>query len=84
MASAVIDENSELKDGAVYGKAGDIMVRLSKRKSGQYSNIPYWELLPRPAPAAKGAPLINVDDGSASDDTGATPEPRLRLVKPGR
>jgi hypothetical protein len=84
LASAVIDENAELKDGAVYGKAGDIMVRLSKRKSGQYSNIPYWELLPHPVPAAKRAPLLNVDDGSASDDTGATPEPRLRLVKPGR
>ena len=89
LASAVIDENAELKDGAVYGKAGGIMVRLSKRKSGQYSEQPYWELLPRPAPASKGAPLFNVSDdpdsGSDSDpdsDPGSG-EPHLRLVVPG-
>jgi hypothetical protein len=84
LASAVIDENEELKDGAVYGKAGGIMVRLNMRKSGQYSDVPYWELLPRPAPASKGVPLFDMGDGAASDDTGATPEPRLRLVGPGR
>jgi hypothetical protein len=80
LASAVIDENAQLKDGAVYGKAGGIMVRLSKRKSGPYSERPYWELLPRPAPASQGKPLFNVrDDGSEPG-----PEPRLRLVSPGR
>jgi hypothetical protein len=84
LASAVIDENAELKDGAVYGKAGGVMVRLSMRKSGQYSDRPYWELLPRPAPASKAAGLFNVSDAPPSESTGAAPEPRLRLVKPGR
>jgi hypothetical protein len=80
LASAVIDENAQLKDGAVYGKAGGIMVRLNKRKAGPYSERPYWELLPRPAPASQGAPLFNVsDDGSEPE-----PEPRLRLISPGR
>jgi hypothetical protein len=84
LASAVIDENAELKDGAVYGKAGGILVRLNMRKSGPYSERPYWELLPRPAPASKGRPLFDVGDGSVSDDTGTQPESRLRLVAPGR
>jgi len=79
LASAVIDENAQLKDGAVYGKAGGIMVRLSKRNAGPYSERPYWELLPRPAPASQGAPLFEVQDGSEPE-----PEPRLRLVTPGR
>ena len=79
LASAVIDENAELKDGAIYGKAGGIMVRLNKRESGPYSERPHWELLPRPAPASQGAPLFNVSGGSDSE-----PEPRLRLVSPGR
>ena len=80
LASAVIDENAELKDGSVYGKAGGIMVRLNMRKSGQYSERPYWELLPRPAPASKGTPLFNV----SGDADPAEPEPRLRLVVPNR
>jgi hypothetical protein len=84
LASTVIDENAELIDGAVYGKAEGIMVRLSKRKSGQYSDRPYWELLPRPAPASKGAPLFDVGEDLANGGTADTPEPRLRLVKPGR
>ncbi len=79
LASAVIDENAELKDGAVYGKAGGIMVRLNMRESSQYSERPHWELLPRPAPAAKGVPLFDVGDG-----TDTQPEARLRLVVPGR
>jgi hypothetical protein len=81
LASAVIDENAQLKDGAVYGKAGGIMVRLSKRKSGPYSERPYWELLPRPAPASQRKPLFDV---SGDDDSEPEPEPRLRLVSPGR
>jgi hypothetical protein len=83
LASAVIDENAELKDGAVYGKAGGILVRLNMRKSGPYSERPYWELLPRPAPASKGAPLFDVGDG-ASDGSGTQPESRLRLVVRGQ
>lgn len=88
LASAVIDENAELKDGAVYGKAGGILVRLNMRESGPYSKRPYWELLPRPAPASKGAPLFDAGDGpvsdGASDGSGPRPESRLRLVVPGR
>ena len=92
LASAVIDENAVLKDGAVYGKAGGILVRLNKRKSGPYSERPYWELLPRPAPAAKAEaeaearPLFNTGEGTADgsgDDSGARPESPLRLVVPG-
>ena len=83
LASAVIDENAELKDGAVYGKAGDIMVRLNRRESGPYSNRPYWELLPRPAPASSKRQLFDVKDDTASDATGDRLEPRLRLVRPG-
>ena len=88
LASAVIDENAELKDGAVYGKAGGILVRLNMRESGPYSDRPYWELLPRPAPASKGAPLFDAGDGpvsdGASDGSGPRPESLLRLVVPGR
>ena len=85
LASAVIDENAELKDGAVYGRAGGVLVRLGIRKSGQYSDLPYWELLPRPAPASESAPQSNPgDDGVAGGDAGSTPEPRLRVVTPGR
>ncbi|MHA1528362.1 MAG: hypothetical protein ACTSVG_05045 [Alphaproteobacteria bacterium] len=83
LASAMIDENAELKDGAVYGKAGGILVRLNMRKSGPHSDRPYWELLPRPAPASKGRPLFDAGDG-ASDDADIQPESRLRLVTPGR
>jgi hypothetical protein len=83
LASAVIDENAELKDGAVYGKAGGTMVRLSKRQAGPYSERPYWELLPRPAPAAKAPPLFNVS-GTEPEPLPRTedepPEPHLRLV----
>jgi hypothetical protein len=84
LASAAIDENAELKDGAIYGKAGGVLVRLNQRKSSPYSDRPYWELLPQPAPAAKGPPLFDVSDGTVSDDTGTQQEPRLRLVVPGR
>jgi hypothetical protein len=84
LASAVIDENAELKDGAVYGKAGGILVRLNLRKSGPYSERPYWELLPRPAPAAKGRPLFDVGDEASDDGSGTQPGSRLRLVVPGR
>ncbi|MFQ5566542.1 MAG: hypothetical protein ACE5EU_09285 [Paracoccaceae bacterium] len=83
LASAVIDENAELKDGAVYGKAGGILVRLNMRKSGPYSDRPYWELLPRPAPAAKASPLFDVSGGTESDGTDTKPEAPLRLVIPG-
>jgi hypothetical protein len=81
LASAVIDENEELKDGAVYGKAGGIMVRLNMRKFGQYSDRPHWELLPRPAPASQGTQLFNTVSEASSEPQ---PEPRLRLVVPGR
>jgi hypothetical protein len=84
LASTVIDENAELKDGAVYGKAGGIMVRLSKRDSGQYSQRPYWELLPRPAPAARGTQLFNNAGDEPESEPGPQSEPRLRLVVPGR
>jgi len=84
LASAVIDENAELKDGAVYGKAGGILVRLNMRDSSPYSKRPYWELLPRPAPAAKGRPLFDVSGGAENDGTDTRPEPPLRLVVPGR
>lgn len=82
LASAVIDENTELKDGAVFGKAGGIMVRLNWRESGQYSKRPYWELLPRPAPAEYSP----AQDGPqpAAPDGGDGPETRLRLVTQGR
>jgi hypothetical protein len=84
LASSVIDENAELKDGAVYGKPGGVMVRVNMRKSGQYSEIPYWELLPRPAPASKGERPSNENDRQTGADASAAPEPRLRLVGPGR
>lgn len=86
LASAVIDEDAELQDGAVYGKADDIMVRVNYRKSGPYGERPYWELLPRPAPA-RARPLFDVagsDNDGDGDDQGPKPEPRLRLIVPGR
>ena len=83
LASAVIDENATLKDGAVYGKAGGILVRLNRRESGPFSERPYWELLPRPAPAAKGTPLFDGSGSTDSDDSESVPESPLRLVVPG-
>lgn len=82
LASEVIDENAELKDGAVYGKADDIMVRVNYRQSGPYGG-PYWELLPRPAPA-RARPLFGAPDEETGADAGEHPEPRLRLIVPGR
>ncbi len=88
LASAVIDENAELKDGAVYGKADDIMVRINLRQSGPYGGRPYWELLPRPAPAR---PLFDDEAGAeggggGSDDAGDAPRAGapLRLIVPGK
>jgi hypothetical protein len=78
LASAVIDENTELKDGAVYGKPGEPMVCLHWRKSGPYSERPYWELLPRPTAAAKDRPT---EEGNLGQGPG--PERHLRLVIPG-
>ncbi len=86
LASAVIDENEEIQDGAVYGKADDIMVRVNYRGSGPYGERPYWELLPRPAPAAKARPLFGAagdGGGEVGDDDGDEPERRLRLIIPG-
>ena len=87
LASAVIDENADLKDGAVYGKADGIMVRINYRKSGPYGDRPYWEMLPRPAPASKARPLF--DTAGAADEEGdgdrdPEPERRLKLIVPGR
>ncbi len=82
LASAVIDENTELKDGAVYGKADDVMVRVNYRQSGPYGG-PYWELLPRPAPA-RAKPLFHTPGAEAEGDEGAGAEPRLKLIVPGK
>jgi len=80
LASAVIDENAELKDGATYGKAGGTMVRLNKKPSGPYSSVPYWELLPRPAAARQSAPS---DQPNVAGGANEAPHPRLRLIKRG-
>lgn len=87
LASMVIDENAELKDGGVYGKADDIMVRVNFRKSGPYGER-YWELLPRPAPA-RARPLFNAPQQGGEGDHGAgddarRSEPQLRLIVPER
>jgi hypothetical protein len=81
LASSVIDENAELKDGAVYGSAGEQMVCLRRRQSGQYSDLPYWELLPRPVAAAKGALPREEDPGQGASGSQV---PHLRLVSPGK
>jgi len=80
LASAVIDENIELKDGAVYGKTGGTMVRLNQKPSGPYSSAPYWELLPRPAPARQVAPDARLQVSGGAEEP---PHPRLRLIKRG-
>jgi hypothetical protein len=80
LASAVIDENADLEDGAVFGTPGAPTVCLRRRQSGRYSDLPYWELLPRPVAAAKGAP--SAEDGSAEAGE-AGHVPHLRLVTPG-
>ena len=82
LASAVIDENAELKDGAVYGKADDIMVRVNYRQSGPYGG-PYWELLPRPAPA-RAKPLFNAPGAATEGEEDGPSEPRLKLIVPGK
>jgi hypothetical protein len=86
LASSVIDENSPLKDGGIYGKPDGLTVQLLMRKAGQYSERPYWELVPVAAPAPKPEPepqpkrTVEVSDEGAED----LPPPRLRLVVPGR
>lgn len=87
LASAVIDENTPLKDGGVYGEPGGQMVRLAMRQAGQYSERPYWELQPRSAPEPKPetAPDAPASADAAGEDAGSgAPPPRLRLVVPGR
>lgn len=84
LASAVIDENSELRDGADYGKRGGNMVRLRLRKAGSDSDRPYWELLPRPAAASEDAAAPDADEDESYDDgAGPAQAPHLRLVMPG-
>ena len=88
LASAVIDENAELTDGAVFGKADDIMVRVNLRKNGPYGERPYWELLPRPAPARPvsrpgGAGKQDGDAGNTSTDQSPSGA-KLRLIVPGQ
>jgi hypothetical protein len=66
-----------------------VLVRLNKKKSGQYSERPYWELLPRPTPASDAAKSRSgPEDGSGNDDAAdslsAPSGSRLRLVVPGR
>ncbi len=55
LASAVIDENANLKDGALLGK-GKNQMRLVMRKPGEHSERPYWELEAVNKPAAKPKP----------------------------
>ncbi|MDH3668382.1 MAG: hypothetical protein OEN23_15755, partial [Paracoccaceae bacterium] len=55
LASAVIDENANLKDGALLGK-GKNQMRLVLRKPGEHSERPYWELEAVNKPAAKPKP----------------------------
>jgi len=81
LASSVIDENGELKDGAIYGNPGGPTVCLRRRQSGVYSQLPYWELLPRPMAAADGTPH---QDEEAAHGHAAGQVPHLRLVTPGK
>lgn len=62
LASRVIDENIALEDGASYGATRDTRVFLNLRRSGPYSERPFWELLPTPV-----APLKAVDNGGGVD-----------------
>jgi len=92
LASAVIDENTPLKDGGVYGRPDGVMVRLALRQASQYSGRPHWELrpksAPKPEPAAqpKPQPVLRrkpaADDADLRDDD--LPPPRLRVVPGGR
>lgn len=81
LASAVIDDNAELKDGGVHGRPNEVMVRLHLRKSGPHSDLPYWEVLPRPTAAAKPAPAAKpvpaVDPAALAEG----PEPSARLLQ---
>lgn len=65
LASAVIDESAELQDGGAYGRPGDLLIRIHGRKSGPYSERPYWEAVPVMAPAAKPAPATSAATGPA-------------------
>jgi len=80
LASAVIDEGVELKDGDVYGGSGEPMIYLRRCQSGQYSDLPYWELLLRPMAAGEGPPS-HKHSGDEGADAGRAPH--LRLISPG-
>ena len=88
LSSAAIHENAAPTHGAFHGPGGGPVAPRRHAQPGPYSKRPYWELLPRPAPASKGAPLFDAGDGpvsdGASDGSGPQPESRLRLVVPGR
>lgn len=91
LASSVIDENAVLRNGGVYSHHSGQLVLLTMRQAGQYSDRPYWELVPKSDPAAQPA-----GDGGRGPSPEADPEPapegapdptvapRLRLVVPGR
>ncbi len=83
IASAVIDDNAELKDGGVYGRPNDVMIRLHLRKSGPHSDRPYWEVLPRPAPAARPAKPTAGEKQPAPPAAGLAegPEPSASLLQ---
>jgi hypothetical protein len=82
----VIDENSELKDGGIYGKPDGLLVQLLMRKAGQYSERPYWELVPvaEPGPASQSKPDPKTAAATPAGGSEEIPPPRLRLVVPGR
>ena len=82
LASGVIDENNQLRDGLVCHDpaSGQAMARVHRRQSGPYSERPYWELLPHPSLAPK--PLDR--DGPDSRERDAPNSPRLRLISRSR
>ena len=92
LASAVIDENLTLKNGAVFKQSAGPELRLAWREESQWLPVPHWELVPRPAPApAQPAPkpaitaAPDVTAGAEADDeAGRRIERRLRLVSRGK
>lgn len=84
LASSVIDENAALKDGGIYGRPDGLTVQLLMRRAGQYSERPYWELVPVAAPVPQEKPDSAPAAEAPAEIVEEAPPPRLRLVVPGR
>lgn len=93
LASAIIDERWQMKDGGIFAGGEGPPLRLAWRESSRWSPRPHWEVVPRPTPArvpARPAPGAGAATGTETEQESPGDreaerrlERRLRLVKRG-